>query len=289
MTTLYSCSLVNTNNGEDHKITFELLPKPNTIIPPNMTEQEKMAWITMFQDEYPARIVKMDGISVENGYAFAYSVGLSRLSSTKTIMQKSRSKLLGLEPLDKSSDADLPSLFSSICYNGIYYESPEKRPYLFPETIVTPKLRSIPDSKREEYEYSPERLGRVGRIIGDHVVNSGIPENMQKFTVAYSNFPKNAHYFRLSDLCESKAVIVKIFENTMPFLDKSGTFQHKALILATETKKGEWTAGKMRATLFVFEGKCQAILDHESHLIYSIVDRIDIRKMAENQTQNSRT
>ena len=36
------------------------------------------------------------------------------------------------------------------------------------------RLRSIPDSKREEYEYSPERLGRVGRIKGIETIFVGI-------------------------------------------------------------------------------------------------------------------
>ena len=183
----------------------------------------------MFDNEHPIRVIEIDKDYVKDGYGIAYSVGLSILSDTKTTMQKSRSKIL----FDRDNHG-VHQLFSSICVNGVRYETPENRYYWFPET----------------------------------------PE--------YKNIPKNSYYLRLSTRCDLNAIVITIIENSVPFLDKSGTFQHKSIIMSTENKDGEWSeSANTISTLFVSENKAHAILDHDRNLIYSIKRQIRIRKITQ--------
>lgn len=108
---LYTISLRSSSassSEEPVQLTFEILPRNNAIVPPNMTEQEKLAWITMWPNEHPIRIVGINDQKFSDTYAVAYTTPLNGLfADTK---KSSSSLLLLSEPDHPQTDLALTSI-----------------------------------------------------------------------------------------------------------------------------------------------------------------------------------
>jgi len=92
--------------------------------------------------------------------------------------------------------------------------------------------------------------------------------------------PDGSTHLQFSELCDVKSVIVRILNSPPPFMDETGTFHYKAKIIAREDSRGKWTKTDTNATVFISGGlECQAILDQDKHLIYSVKNEKMFRKI----------
>lgn len=212
-----------------HKFIFELLPRKNDIVPPNMNPQEQLNWLSMYANEHPIRILEIDGSQYDDGYAIAYSHTLE--SSEPSSMKRSFSKLLKLEiERDKIDTEDYGkcSILHYIRFAG------------------------------KTYAPSPNEYA---------VLDQG------------SKIPDGSIHLQFSQSCDIQSTIVKIMNKPTPYMDETGTFHYKAKILAREDPSGKWVKTDTNATVFISGCQCQAILDQDKHLIYSVKSEKMFRKI----------